>query len=243
MTTNNSIELSIVVPAYNEEKTIEEALSRLHQTITESGISFEIILVVDGYVDRTKEIALSLGLSNLRVIGYEKNLGKGHALRVGAQKICGEFAAFFDGDLDIDSKCLVDLFRRLVEQEVDVVVGSKVHPESIVIYPLFRRFQSGVMRLLVRTLFDLDIGDTQTGIKVFRAPSLLATINKVQTNGFSFDVDLLVRMNDQGSKIVEGPIILNYQFSSTTSIKTSIVVLFNLFRLKLQRIKRRFQQV
>jgi len=69
---NTSAELSIVVPAYNEENTIEEALSRLHQTMTDSGISFEIILVIDGYVDRTKEIALSLGLPNLNVIGYEK---------------------------------------------------------------------------------------------------------------------------------------------------------------------------
>jgi glycosyltransferase involved in cell wall biosynthesis len=240
---NSPVALSVVVPAYNEEKTIEEALSRLHQTMTESGISFEIILVVDGYVDRTKEIALSLDLQNLRVIGYEKNLGKGHALRLGAQKITGEFVAFFDGDLDIDSKCLVDLFRRLVDQKVDVVVGSKVHPESIVIYPFFRRFQSRIMRILVRTLFNLDIGDTQTGIKVFHAPRLLDTINKVQTNGFSFDVDLLVRMNDQGCKIVEGPIILNYQFSSTTSVKTSVVVLLNLFRLKVQRIKRRYHQV
>jgi glycosyltransferase involved in cell wall biosynthesis len=238
----NSTQLSIVVPAYNEEKTIKEALSKLHSTMTESGINFDIILVVDGYVDRTEEFALSLGLPNLRVIGYEKNLGKGHALRVGAQKISGEFAAFFDGDLDIDSKCLVDLFRCLVDQEVDVVVGSKVHPESIVVYPFFRRFQSGIMRFLVRSLFDLNIGDTQTGIKVFRSTHLLDTINKVQTNGFSFDVDLLVRMNDEGCKIVEGPIILNFQFSSTTSVRTSFVVLLNLFRLKLQRIKRRFQQ-
>jgi glycosyltransferase involved in cell wall biosynthesis len=238
---NTSVELSIVVPAYNEESTIEEALSRLHRTMTESGINFEIILVIDGYVDQTKEIALSLGLPNLSVIGYEKNLGKGHALKVGAQKICGEYAAFFDGDLDIDSLCLVDLFRRLVEQEVDVVVGSKVHPESIVSYPFFRRFQSQVMRLLVRILFNLDIGDTQTGIKVFRTARLLETINKVQTNGFSFDVDLLVRMNDQGCKIVEGPIILNYQFSSTTNIRAGIVVLLNLLKLKLQRIMRRFR--
>lgn len=239
---NTSVELSIVVPAYNEENTIEEALSRLHRTMTESGINFEIILVIDGYVDQTKEIALSLGLPNLSVIGYEKNLGKGHALKVGAQKICGEYAAFFDGDLDIDSICLADLFRRLVEQEVDVVVGSKIHPESIVLYPFFRRFQSQIMRLLVRILFNLDIGDTQTGIKVFRTARLLETINKVQTNGFSFDVDLLVRMNDQSCKIVEGPIILNYQFSSTTNIRASIVVLLNLLNLKLQRTKRRFRQ-
>ena len=239
---NTSVELSIVVPAYNEENTIEEALSRLHRTMTESGINFEIILVIDGYVDRTKEIALSLGLANLSIIGYEKNLGKGHALRVGAQKITGQYAAFFDGDLDIDSACLVDLFRRLVELDVDVLVGSKVHPESIVIYPLFRRFQSQIMRLLVRTLFDLDIGDTQTGIKIFRTARLLETINRVQTNGFSFDVDLLVRMNDQGCKIAEGPIILNFQFSSTTSLKASIGVLLNLLNLKLQRIKRRDQR-
>ena len=233
--------LSIVVPAYKEEGTIKEALSRLHQTMTNSGIDFEIILVVDGYVDKTKEIAQSLVLPNLKVIGYEKNLGKGHALKLGSLQTTGEFTAFFDGDLDIDSICLVDLFRRLVELDVDVVVGSKVHPESIVSYPLFRRFQSLIMRLLVRALFTLNIGDTQTGIKVFRTMRLQETIKKVHTKGFSFDVDLLVRMNDEGCKIVEGPIVLNYHFSSTTSLSTSGAVLLNLLSLKLQRIRRRFQ--
>jgi len=233
--------LSIVVPAYCEEGTIEEALTRLHQTMTNSGIDFEIVLVVDGYVDRTKEIAESLFLPEIKVIGYEKNMGKGHALKFGSQQTVGEFTAFFDGDLDIDSSCLIDLFRRLVELDVDVVVGSKVHSESIVSYPLFRRFQSLIMRLLVRALFNLNVGDTQTGIKVFRTSLLQESIRKVQTNGYSFDVDLLVRMNDRGCKIVEGPIILNFQFSSTTSLRTSIAVLLNLLSIKLRRIRRRVQ--
>lgn len=234
---NSSIDLSIVVPAYNEEGTIEEALSRLHTEITKSGKTFEIILVVDGRVDNTEKIALSLNMQNLRVISYEQNQGKGYALRTGAQEISGSVTAFFDGDLDIDASCLIGLYQQLDECDADVVVGSKVHPDSVVFYPPWRRFQSRIMRLLVRTLFDLDIGDTQTGIKIFQTARLKDVIDEVQTTGFSFDVDLLVRMHDQGCKIVEGPIVLAYQFSSTTSLKSSMVVLSDLLKLKIKRTR------
>jgi glycosyltransferase involved in cell wall biosynthesis len=237
----SSIDISIVVPAYNEESTIEEALRRLHGVIVTTGINFEIILVVDGYVDSTKDIALSLELPNLRVVGYEHNKGKGYALRFGSQQISGQFTAFFDGDLDIDASCLFDLYCKLVQSNADVVVGSKVHPDSVVSYPMFRRFQSQIMRWIVRFLFALDISDTQTGIKVFRTVRLQESINDVQTKGFSFDVDLLVRMHDRGCKIIDGPIVLNYQFSSTTGFRSSFAVLLNLLNLKIQRIQRRAQ--
>ena len=239
---SSGIDLSIVVPAYSEERTIEEALCKLHNEMSKTGLTFEIILVVDGRVDKTAEIAVSLNMTSLKIISYEQNQGKGYALRTGTAETSGLVTAFFDGDLDIDASCLFGLYRRLHESGADVVVGSKVHPDSVVSYPLFRRFQSRVMRLLVRTLFSLDIGDTQTGIKVFRTSRLQEAINEVQTTGFSFDVDLLVRMHDQGCNIVEGPIVLAYQFASTTSLKSSLVVLSDLLSLKMKRIKRQGRQ-
>jgi glycosyltransferase involved in cell wall biosynthesis len=235
---SSSIDLSIVVPAYKEERSIEEALSRLHNEISKTGLNFEIILVVDGLVDRTEEIANSLNLVNLKIISYEQNQGKGYALRTGTREISGSVTAFFDGDLDIDASCLLGLYRQLQECDADVVVGSKVHHDSVVSYPPFRRFQSQIMRFLVWTLFSLNIGDTQTGIKVFRTERLQEAINMVHTTGFCFDVDLLVRMHDQGCRIMEGPVVLNYQFASTTSLKSSLVVLFDLLSLKLKRLRR-----
>lgn len=228
---SSSIELSIVIPAFEEQQTIKEALTRLHEVLFESGISFEIILVIDGNVDETKQRAEELLFKNLKIVSYEKNMGKGHALKQGVSHVEGISTAFLDADLDIDCSCLVGLYRQLLREDVEVVVGSKVHFESIVYYPRFRRFQSKVMRIIVKALFDLDVSDTQTGIKVFKSFALLKTINKVHTRGFSFDVDLLTQLHDSGFVIHEGPIRLNYQFSSTTNLSSAVAVLRELFTL------------
>lgn len=227
--------LTVVVPAYAEEATIGEALARLHKILTESEIDFDIVLVVDGMVDKTELRARELNLERLSVFSYQQNQGKGFAIREGAKHITGSYAAFIDADLDIDATCLVGLFNQLLEENVDVVVGSKVHPSSIVHYPSFRRFQSRIMRYLVRFLFSLDIGDTQTGIKVFRSFPLLEALKSVQSNGFSFDVDLLVKLHDMKYSIIEGPIILNFQFTSTTKLSSSFEVLRDLLRLRIHR--------
>src|SRR5256712_3950212 len=96
------------------------------------------------------------------------NIGKGFALSCGVDQSVGELVTFIDADMELDPANIRVFIDRMKETDCDAVVGSKRHPESKVAYPKFRRLQSAMYQLLVRVLFNLNVRDTQTGLKLFR---------------------------------------------------------------------------
>jgi glycosyltransferase involved in cell wall biosynthesis len=229
----------VVVPAYQESSTIEAALERLVAELKRLETSFEVIVVSDGSSDDTAQRARAMRLPDVEVVEYHPNQGKGHAVRVGVDRSRGDIVAFIDGDLDIHPSGIGRLLRQLEDDHLDAVVGSKVHPGSEVRYPTFRRFQSGVFRLLVRGLFSLDVADTQTGLKVFRRSALVPSLDHVRAQGFLFDLELLVLVNDAGAAVAEGPVDLDYQFSTTTGAGAIVHMLRELLHLKRRRRRER----
>jgi len=228
-------ELSVVVPAYKEAHTIHEALARLTAALDDVGRSYEIIVVSDGNEDGTEERAEQFGHDRVKVLHYTPNRGKGFALKHGAGLARGKLVVFIDADLDIHPDGIEPLVQLLLRTPADAVVASKVHPQSNVSYPAFRRMQSGVLRLLIRVLFDLSVSDTQTGLKVFRAPVLRACLPHVTSEGFAFDLELLVLANDRHFKVMEGPLELDFRFSSTTGARAVVDVLRDLVKLHRRR--------
>lgn len=229
------IQLSVVVPAFKEADTIQEALNRLIVALDDLSLDYEVIVVSDGNTDGTEERASEVGSHRVRIEHYEPNRGKGFALKHGASLATGEVVVFIDADLDIHPDGIATLLALLRSSGSDAVVASKVHPSSNVAYPLFRRMQSSVLRLLVRVLFDLDISDTQTGLKVFRRPVLDACLPLVNSTGFAFDLELLVHANDAGFTVIEGPLDLDFRFSSTTGGAAVVAVLRDLLSLRRRR--------
>ena len=227
--------LSVVVPAYREAETIGEALRRLIKALDDIGRTYEVIVVSDGNTDGTEDRAMELGHEHLIVVHYEPNRGKGFAIKHGAGLARGEVVVFIDADLDIHPDSIAPMLDLLERTPADAVVASKLHPDSNVSYPRFRRVQSSVLRLLIRTLFDLGVSDTQTGLKVFRAPLLVACLPHVTSEGFAYDLELLVLANDHDFAVIEGPLELDYKFSSTTGTTAVIGVLRDLFALRQRR--------
>jgi glycosyltransferase involved in cell wall biosynthesis len=232
---SSSIELSVVVPAFKEANTIQEAMHRLILALDDLDVVYEVIVVSDGNTDGTEERAAEVESDRIRVEHYEPNRGKGYALKHGTSFVSGEIVVFIDADLDIHPDGIVVLLDMLKDSGADAVVASKVHPKSNVSYPAFRRLQSSVLRLLVRTMFDIDISDTQTGLKVFRRPLLDRCLPHVSTSGFAFDLELLVLANDAGFTIIEGPLDLDFRFSSTTGGAAVVDILRDLFSLRRRR--------
>jgi len=224
--------ISVVVPAYNEEASIVEAMKRIGYVLRLEEILYEIIVVDDGSTDGTVAVLNSAQLIDLRVVKSETNTGKGASLRLGTAHASGKYLAFLDADLDLHPEALVGLFRMIETTKADGVVGSKVHPESSVKYPIMRRIMSRGFRLLVRVFFNLRISDTQTGVKIFKREKITPIVNSVETNGFGFDLELLVRMQQLGMKVLEGPITLDFQFKSSVGIRTIGVMFKDLFRLR-----------
>jgi glycosyltransferase involved in cell wall biosynthesis len=210
--------LSIVVPAYREGRHIYDNLLRLLSEVDKMGVDYEVIVVSDGNTDETVSEAERVGSSRIKVLAYPINEGKGFALMHGISHAKGELIAFIDADMELDPRGIAMFLEIQRRDDADVVIGSKRHPESQVSYPPLRRIQSWVYQQMIRVLFNLDVKDTQTGIKLFRGDLLRAIVPRLAVKRFAFDLELLVVARKLGYKrVVEAPIKLDYRFESTTS--------------------------
>jgi glycosyltransferase involved in cell wall biosynthesis len=220
--------VSVITPAYREGARIFESLSLLRRSLDGLGLRHEIILVSDGSDDHTVDEASRH--PDVRVLHYQQQRGKGYAIRHGISHAAGDVIAFIDSDMELHP----DGIGRLVELVLagaDAAIGSKRHPESKVFYPLFRRIQSRAYQRLVRALFGLELTDTQTGLKAFRASVLREVAGTLTSDGFAFDLELLVGLQEAGATIVEGPVELDYAFNTTTGVRAVLDVLGDTIRI------------
>lgn len=215
--------LSVIVPAYQAGRTIYVCLELLLASLDRLGRPYEVIVVVDGSTDSTvAEVARHL--ARVRVLSYDRNRGKGFAVRHGLAHSTGDVVAYIDADMELHPDGLGQL-ADLLDQGYDAALGSKRHPDSLVNYPPFRRLQSTAYLGLVHLLFGLALTDTQTGLKVFRGDRVRQALPLLTCDGFAFDLELLVVLRQLGSTFVEGPIELDYQFGTTTSLRAAAAVL------------------
>lgn len=234
--------VSVVVPAYREAQTIAASVGRMIEQfqVDFSGV-FEVVVVIDGTVDATSVILREIEDSRIRIVEKPVNEGKGSALRDGFRVARAPVIAQLDADLDLHPRDVRVLYDSLKNGPVDVVVGSKFHADSSVAYPALRRAQSRVYQFIVQMLFGLRLSDTQTGVKVFDRCALLSVLDTVGETGFVFDLDLLAAMSDSGYKLAEGPVHLNYQFSSSLPPWAAVVMMIHTMRVWRRAKKRRPQ--
>lgn len=226
--------LSLIVPSYKQEKTIVHNVERLMEVMVRTGIPFEIIVVVDGKLDQTYEKLARLRSNKLKVFEYEKNQGKGYAIKYGGLKATGDVIGFMDAGLDIDPTGISMLVNHLIWYDADIIVGSKLHPVSQVNYPLYRKFLSWGYRTLTRLLFGFKIRDTQAGMKLYRSEVVKDVFPRLIVKHFAFDVEILALSYALGYKrIYEAPIKLNFNggnsITSSTLWKTISLMLWDTF--------------
>jgi len=205
--------ISVVMPCYKGEEIIEKSLLRTCSALELAAKDYEIILVVDGNLDRTFEIASSLAKKNSRIkpFTYEKNRGKGFALKYGCQFVSKELTAFIDSDLDLPPEQLKIFLSFLESLDADIVIGSKRHPLSKIRYPSSRRFLSFVYSLLLRVLFRLNVSDTQVGFKLMKSIVAKKAMPKIVVKRYAFDLEFLVVAKKLGFKIIEAPVIILFK--------------------------------
>lgn len=221
--------VSVIIPAYQEESAIADALHRLLDVLDGTDRPYEVLVVSDGSTDDTARIARSVERPHVSVIEYSPNRGKGYAQALGVRETRHPLVLFMDGDLDLDPSVIPNYLDLIESGAADGVVGSKVHPDSIVDYPWTRRLLSRVFRILTRLLIGLNLGDTQTGLKAFRRDVMADVASQCDSQGFTFDLELLCRLNDRGARIVEGPVILDYDFTSTVGLSAGVAALRDLY--------------
>jgi glycosyltransferase involved in cell wall biosynthesis len=205
-------QLSVVMPLYNEGAQIT---SNVEQTLPPLRLlgPFEIILVNDGSSDNSGEEIARLAqkypgeISSLHL----PRSGKGEALRRGALAARGAYVVFLDADLDIPPEQILFFVAIQRVKKADAVIGSKMHPDSTVDYPLIRRIYSLGYFWLVKMLFGLRVRDTQTGLKLVRRDLLLKALEKTESRGFTLDLELLVRLAQLRAVMVEAPVVVEYK--------------------------------
>lgn len=208
--------ISLVIPSFKQEKIIVRNIESLDKVLSSLPYKYEIIVVVDGFLDKTFEKAKGVKNNNIRILGYEKNRGKGYAVKYGMLKAKGDIVGFIDAGMDINPATIPLLLDLMNFHDADIVVGSKLHPESKVNYPFARLILSWGYRTLTEFLFGFAIRDTQVGLKFFKKKIAKEVFRRVVVKQFAFDVEILAVAKALGfNKIYEGPIELDFTGLST----------------------------
>lgn len=203
-----SITYSILLPVWNEEKHIGQAMHRIAHVFADLGKPFEIIVVDDGSTDKTIEkfYAAQKTVPRAHLLQHAKNQGKGAAIKTGMANAQGEIRLFLDCDLSVDPADIPPMLTLL--EEADIVIGSRRLPGSRITKPQswLRNLSGIIFNHIVRKKTGLPYQDTQCGCKLFRAGAS-AIFAGLQTSGWTFDVELLLEAHRKGLRIAEAPVI------------------------------------
>ncbi len=200
------LELSFIILAFNEEEFIEDTLETIDNIVMRKNLPYEIVVVDDGSADKTLAKAKRYAGKNghVKVISYSKNVGKGHAVKLGFVKATGKIVFFTDSDMEIDLEKISEYIDAL--RYADIVIASKKHEASRVSAPLSRRILSECFNGLVRVLTGVPLKDTQSGLKAMRKSAFVDIFPRLAVKRYAFDVELLAVANLYNLKIVEMPV-------------------------------------
>lgn len=199
----------MVIPAYNEERRLPATLLSVHEYLSKSGRSFEILVVDDGSLDNTAEMVSEFSLTHphTELLSYSPNQGKGHAVRTGMLAAHGEYVLFNDAD---GSSPIYECERLLQELKngADVAIGSraKPDPERTVKALPYRKYIGNTFNVIVQCLLLPGLMDTQCGFKMFTRKAAQDIFSVAHLNGFAFDVEALYIARLRRYKTVEIPI-------------------------------------
>ena len=233
--------LSVIIPAYNEEKRLYNTLKEIDKYLLGQNYDSEIIVVSDGSTDKTANVVREAmkTIKNLRLIDNKQNKGKGFVVRQGMLEAKGEFRLFTDADnsTTIDH---IEKFWPYFEEGFDIVIGSRVVKGAVLDPPQswFRRQTGRAFRLLTNIFTGLwEIKDTQCGFKCFTKRSVEDIFPRCRIDRFSFDVEMLVIAKLLGYKIKEVPIRWVNDPHSKVKLKNMVKMGLDLVKIKANLIK------
>ena len=227
------MDLSIILPAYNEELVIESTIEKIIEYLKNRYFSYELIVVNDGSVDQTGKIVKSLNLPVLRLIEHEKNLGKGAAVKSGMLMAKGENLLFLDADYSTTIDNLAIFLSILKENQADIVIASRALKNSqINIHQCKIKENIGkIGNKLIKQFLLKGIEDTQCGFKLFNR-RCLELFKKQKINGWGFDFEILYLAQKLGYKICQAPVVWSCQPDSKVTVLSYFKTLGELFLIK-----------
>jgi len=231
------VHLSVIIPAYNEEKRLPNTLRKINNYLKKQTYTSEIIVVSDGSNDKTVEVSRSMAseINNLKVLEFKERLGKGFGVREGIFEAKGEYRVFTDAD----NSTSIDQVEKMwpeFEAGYDIVIGSRDMKGSVLAVPqpwLRKVLLGGGFKLVRKIIIGLwTIKDTQCGFKGFKGKAAQDIFSRITIRHFGFDPEVLVIAKKLGYKIKEVPITWVNDAQSKVKFKSMVKMLFETLKIR-----------
>jgi dolichyl-phosphate beta-glucosyltransferase len=232
--------VSIIIPAYNEEKRLPATLERIRKYLCAAPWEFaEIVVVDDGSRDATREIAEKAGA---RVLANPGNRGKGYSVRHGMLEAKADWALLTDADLSAPIEEFEKLWNTAVKTGAAVVFGSRALDRRLISVrqPVFRDFSGRFFNLVMRLITGLPFRDTQCGFKLFEARAAREIFSRQRLDGFGFDVEVLFIARLLGCQCLEVPVRWNDVAGSKVSLWRGLGAFLDLLRVRWNAVTRKY---
>lgn len=226
----DTMNLSVIIPVYNEEKNIREIIRRVQA----SKLAKEIIVVDDGSQDGTRDILKKLdGKRKVRVVLHEKNQGKGAAVVTGMKAAKGDVLLIQDADLEYDPRDYPALLKPITEGLADVVYGSRFLGAAHRVAMFWHQVANQLLTLMTNILYDSILTDMETGYKVFRREVIEGIT--IRSKRFNFEPEFTAKILKRRYRIFEVPITFNprdYADGKKIKLKDAFEAVFALLRYR-----------
>ena len=216
--------ISIIIPAFDEQERLGDTIRKVLAYIKKEKLSAELIIVDDGSGDKTAETGEAACVEypdiKTKVIRYEKNRGKGYAVKTGLLAAAGDIAIFSDADLSTPIEELSKLVKPIQDGKYDLTFGSRALDRSLIgAHQPWRREQGGrVMNLIIKTMSGLPFLDTQCGFKAFNMKKFRPLLEMMTVDRFGFDVEFLFVADYNNLRLKEIPVRWNNVEGSKVSV-------------------------
>ena len=229
--------ISVIIPMYNEEKIIKDTAIQVHKYMTEKfgEGEFEVLFSNDGSLDRCADVVRSLELPGIKVTGYEKNRGKGCAVRTAILESEGDFVMFTDADLAYGTDVIGALYDSyLANSDAGLFIGSRnIGNDGYSEYTFLRKIMSKTYIKVICISGGFKLSDSQCGCKAFTKEAAKKIFSHCEIDGFAFDLEALMLAQKIGYKIVEIPVkVINHRESKVNIVKDTLKMLSDLRRIK-----------
>lgn len=238
MPNNSQPYLSVIIPAYNEEKRITKTLNAISSYLQKQPYSYEVIVVVDGAKDATADIArdFTVRIQNLRVIDRKKNMGKGYSVKEGMLAAKGKIRLFTDADNSTDISYFENM-KPLFDKGMDVVISTRDPKDALgatqeVPQSFLKRMMGNMGNLYIQIMAVPGIWDTQNGFKAFRDYAAEKIFSVTKINRWAFDVEALALAKKFAYKIGIIPVYWINDPSSHVSLTAYFKVLLDVLKIR-----------
>ncbi len=234
------MKFSLCIPMYNEASIIKDTANTLHEYMSANFEDYEILFSNDGSKDDCGKIVEEMNLPNVRVVGYEQNMGKGYAVRTAMLAAEGDVIMFTDADLAYGTDVIKQVYDTFAANpDAQMVIGSRnLHKDGYEGYTFIRKIASKAYIKVLSIVGGFKLSDSQCGCKAFRGDAAKKIFSRCEVNRFAFDFECILWAVKFSMKIVEMPVkIINHRESKVNILRDSFKMVRDILKMK-KRIKK-----